>query len=707
MDEAPVEGVESAGPSLKALGKRRALDDPPNGPAPVLLPPDLATGPARPPKQVQAVTKSEKRVTRSSLGGSGNGSEVDKTEDPSSPPIYLPKQTPILLTLQRPPEAVFFPPLGQEELVAGSSASLSESSPAGPHVPTPLVPFNQPTVPDFRLLGLEDSFSRSRHGGMTEQQDTSDAFYLRLHRYPEVLEKRSAKLERDRLIHERSKLILELEDLRGRGWVYHGGARVGRSEEIRRRKIREGEERLKRYDALLPNQPRKSGSLNLGSHLNDNSNASIKSRSNSPLPPAPSTATAPSSSHSRTRESVRHSTPVSASGDGGTTIRIKFGQTQQGQSSQGQQQRVVSSSSAAGGRLVSAGPPHANGAPESSGDGSTKRKRDRRLEKERSEERKRLGLGPRDSLPGDIGANGAGEPQRKKKKKKRSNPEMDRDSQDERNMSDGNDEEDEEDEYDGMDEEGRLRQQMYAAQRRLRLPDSFFSSEALRDSVAAMANSKSGRRSSGRVMYAFGTRLPDQALANRYDFELRGGQDESDYEDEMNLPLEEMVRKRLGDHTVMINGIPIPPSALEVLANGPLQWNPTANLPLQTDLSASSSGLTTPTFSPPPPSRTITIQPVSPVRSPLGVVAPVTVQNEMEEKSGSPPTFAPPPPPATWARPSPSQQPISYAPAPAIAPFAVPLHSHTHGTRNGGSGPKVTSIVARNSLEVKQVEEFE
>lgn len=77
------------------------------------------------------------------------------------------------------------------------------------------------------------------------QIDTSDAFYHRLHRYPEVLEKRSARLERERLIHERSKLILELEELRGRGWVYHG-SQGGKGEEERRRKIREGEERLKR-----------------------------------------------------------------------------------------------------------------------------------------------------------------------------------------------------------------------------------------------------------------------------------------------------------------------------------------------------------------------------------------------------------------------------------------------------------------------------
>lgn len=87
------------------------------------------------------------------------------------------------------------------------------------------------------------ALTRSRT--VPQQLDTSDAYYLRLHRFPEVLEKRSARLERDRLIHERSKLILEIELMRGRGWVYQG-LQGGKGEEIRRRKLHEGEERLKR-----------------------------------------------------------------------------------------------------------------------------------------------------------------------------------------------------------------------------------------------------------------------------------------------------------------------------------------------------------------------------------------------------------------------------------------------------------------------------
>lgn len=93
--------------------------------------------------------------------------------------------------------------------------------------------------------------------------DTSDAHYHRLHRFPEILEKRSARLEREKLIHERSKLILEIEDLKGKGWVYtmgpgggstaegegrpgRGMGRGGKGEEDRKRKLKACEERLKR-----------------------------------------------------------------------------------------------------------------------------------------------------------------------------------------------------------------------------------------------------------------------------------------------------------------------------------------------------------------------------------------------------------------------------------------------------------------------------
>lgn len=247
----------------------------------------------------------------------------------------------------------------------------------------------------------------SRHATSSELAkktlDTSDALYARLHRYPEVLEKRASRLERERLIHERSKLINELEELRGRGWVYNpnnhhqnlgasssasaaggGGAddktttiRGGRAEEERQRKLREGEERLKRYDALLPNQPRKSNFLSVASNTltaNASSAASLpaantlgsvsgytttttmkKSQSPASFPPPPGASSSRSSSLSRRQQYVppaiavnekprldgpgstnrRHPTPLSATstGDGNGSsmlkIKIKFDQDQE------------------------------------------------------------------------------------------------------------------------------------------------------------------------------------------------------------------------------------------------------------------------------------------------------------------------------------------------------------------------------------------
>lgn len=101
-------------------------------------------------------------------------------------------------------------------------------------------------------MPLTTTLTRSR-----VQADTSDAFYLRLHRYPEVLEKRASRLERERLIHERSKLINEIEELRGRTWVYAGTSAGGRAEEERQRRIREMEERLARCVCLHPYLPKR------------------------------------------------------------------------------------------------------------------------------------------------------------------------------------------------------------------------------------------------------------------------------------------------------------------------------------------------------------------------------------------------------------------------------------------------------------------
>ncbi|SGY16754.1 BQ5605_C012g06976 [Microbotryum silenes-dioicae] len=295
----------------------------------------------------------EKRVTRSSLGGYGasngvygaeglrsgamsrQGSEASAAEGrsniilvyssylnwvreadasyvtPSKTGLnrpHLPLATRILLTSSMPSDAVHFPPLKTD---LGWSFG-EEPCPIPPITPLPH------SVPSYRLLDRagDTSLGRSRHVTGPET-DTSDAHYQRLHRFPEVLEKRSARVERDRLIHERSKLILELEELKGRGWVYIG-AQGGKGEEERRRKIKEGELRLARYDALLPNQPRKSNVL----VQQDPTSSTTHAKGTSAAVTAETSHDKPSSSSTAR---PKPSALVSASGDGSTTIKLKFG----------------------------------------------------------------------------------------------------------------------------------------------------------------------------------------------------------------------------------------------------------------------------------------------------------------------------------------------------------------------------------------------
>ncbi|SDA07417.1 BZ3501_MvSof-1269-A2-R1_Chr6-2g08519 [Microbotryum saponariae] len=320
----------------------------------------------------------EKRVTRSSLGGYGasngvhgaeglrsgamsrQGSEASAAEGRSDilviDPSYLnrgweadttyvtpsktglnrphlPLATRILLTSSMPSDVVHFPPL---------KTDLGWSFGEEP-CPIPTITPLPDSVPSYRLLDRagDTSLGRSRHVTGPET-DTSDAHYQRLHRFPEVLEKRSARVERDRLIHERSKLILELEELKGRGWVYIG-AQGGKGEEERRRKIKEGELRLARYvslclrvqvlcaksnssellsihryDALLPNQPRKSNVL----VQQDPTSSTTHAKGTSAAVTAETSHDKPSSSSTAR---PKPSALVSASGDGSTTIKLKFG----------------------------------------------------------------------------------------------------------------------------------------------------------------------------------------------------------------------------------------------------------------------------------------------------------------------------------------------------------------------------------------------
>ncbi|KAK4705043.1 hypothetical protein P7C70_g1172, partial [Phenoliferia sp. Uapishka_3] len=489
--------------------------------------------------------------------------------------------------------------------------------------------------------------------------------------------------------------------------------------------------------------------LNLGSHITAPADSSLtKSRSNSPL-----LTTAPP----RKSETVRHSTPLSASGDGSTTIRIKFG--------------------AAGAIKASAPPPRFSGRGPSRGgshravygedeeddeeddedeDGEEsesdmdvdeesrmplttstsykphKPKRDRPAERNRAAERIRLNLPPRVSL--DKAALGGGV--RKKSHHKLSshakglksrrgsgNPEMDRDSAESNGEAYGDEDSEDEEQYEAERSHRPSRHTLapsvmstnpidlskravsptaIAAARRLRLADSFFHSAALRDAVALAST----RRSSSRVSYAFGTRLPDTALARQYEFEPRGGN-----EDGVNLEtspnIEELVRRRLGKGEHRIAGVRVPTSAMEVLEKGPLQWSPTivdaqslpttiAVPPAQNPGPATPSALfcpAPPPKSPPPPTplKPTTILYAAP---PPAFDVPSTPAIIVRQYA-SPPSR----PPRTDAEKTSSPLPIP--PAVHAVAFAEPTHGH--GTRNGSGGTKrtVLSLTSRGTYEVK------
>ena len=113
----------------------------------------------------------------------------------------------------------------------------------------------------------------SKHG-----DDTSDEFYHRLHKKYESIEKRQRKDERDKLAFERYKMRTRIDLLRSisnQSWssvvwtvlaredstgLWVKGKQAVRSngiEWLRRRLVKEGEEVMKRYDKMLPVDPRK------------------------------------------------------------------------------------------------------------------------------------------------------------------------------------------------------------------------------------------------------------------------------------------------------------------------------------------------------------------------------------------------------------------------------------------------------------------
>ncbi|GAA5867301.1 hypothetical protein JCM1840_005018 [Sporobolomyces johnsonii] len=686
----PPESSPAPPPSLKALGKRR-LDSPVDS----LAPSSLNSTKAPQPPQVQATKAREKRVTRSSLGGQQAGSREGSvgTSEGAAPPLYLPLKTPILLTT-RALAGLSHYPAPDPSSIAGPAPAVARPSPDLPRGDLPaseiVADETKPELngqkteakPLFRLLDDSELLPPrgSRHAPLPDS-DTSDAFYLRLHRYPEVLEKRASRLERERLIHERSKLIIELEELRGRGWVYMGNNAGGRAEEERQRKIREGEERLKRYDALLPNQPRKSNFLNLSS-ASANATApspslsqpAAPSRTVSPVPAALSGTrsrpvrapipTRPSSSFA-SPDINRPPTPLSATGDGGTTIRIRFGA---GPGS--------ASASLAPSPVSSPAPPIHSYTPSTSyGAQPPPRKgpkRDRKAERERAEERRRLGIAPRASIEkAKFGTKAQRGPQRRRSVNYAEDDDED-DELDELELEDDEDEDgggpgDEHDEWDDTDSETG---QPYRASRTARcgshhapsssirskrLPGSFFHSAALRDSV--LLSHQPGRRSSSRVAYAFGHRLPDAALLKYQEFEPHGGVDG----EAAGRTLEEMVRERRehkGESVVVLGGRVLPKSAVDAWSVDPMAARSPAKPSTTTE--GEGEGAAMQIDLPPPP--------------PLAATT-ANGHHHLKQGEGGPATSPPPSPPPRRRHPSSSassasaaQQQVPFSPTLLLPP---------------------------------------
>ncbi|BGP23196.1 proteophosphoglycan 5 [Rhodotorula toruloides] len=581
--------VDPAAPSLKALGKRR-LDDA-VAVSPDSSTPPLAKKPRPQPSQVQQVQKQERRVTRSSLGGLANGSREGSFvgSEGTSQPVYLPSKTSILLTTRPLPKLTRHPPINRSPPTPSTSAAAATADTTAGQPPvseavtddTPRQKQEGDVVekPLFRLLDETELLPpRGTRHAPAPEVDTSDAFYLRLHRYPEVLEKRASRLERERLIHERSKLINELEELRGRAWVYAGTSAGGRAEEERQRKIKEMEERLARYDALLPNQPRKSNFLNLAStaagpapHPHAHPSRG-DSRTESPAPRA---------AGARTRQarpadlSFRPPTPVSASASQNgsrTTIRIKFGPPS----------RTTS-------------PSHSTCGSEAGLDldrytvrGETRKgpKRDRKAERERAEMRRKMGLKPRASIDKARGGEGEGRKARRSGRAtaRRQSYAEDEDDEDDEGTDADAEGEDWGEEFWGGGEATRNHSGKPAELVRLRLPDSFFHSAALRDSVIS-SQGPNARRSSSRVAYAFGQRLPDHALLRQVEFELHGGisgDAEDDEEGHSRMSLEQLVSMRMqthGEEVVVLDGRVLPKSAVDAWSKDPLLVSPVKQAP--------------------------------------------------------------------------------------------------------------------------------
>lgn len=119
-------------------------------------------------------------------------------------------------------------------------------------------------TPEFCLLSeVYQPSSRLRTRTEADVFDSSDAAYERRHRKHEMFEKRQRRREKDKLEHERYKLKERVEQLRAMD-VQHfrallpasGGDSTQELESVRNELLAHADDLIRRYDVLLPPDPR-------------------------------------------------------------------------------------------------------------------------------------------------------------------------------------------------------------------------------------------------------------------------------------------------------------------------------------------------------------------------------------------------------------------------------------------------------------------
>lgn len=279
---------------------------------------------------------------------------------------------------------------------------------------------------------------------------------------------------------------------------------------------------------------------------------------------------------------------------------------------------------------------------------------------------------------------------------------------------------------------------------RIRLKNSFFQTPSLRDQLFPKAailsqfkpstsnltpSAESGlkqkkenrRRSSSRVAYAFGHRLPDAALMKQAEFEPHGGGSQGS-KGKKGTPLEEMVLERMvkrgeGDEVVVLGGRLLPKSAVDAWRIDPVRVKRQRELSgksqeeeaevvvvkkeeeprvvVPSTAAPRSASIPRPRSIPPPPPVPVQVQSKPPTRP------QPKPQPKPQVKPLSRPSPAPIPAPVPVPVPVPSQ------PKPLSRPIPKPVSTSSSASTGGGSSlgfaqPSKTQVLFASVPSVKR-----